>query len=131
MSRFTPTLILCTLAALVAVGLLWLPPRTASPPDPAYAPTAEVTETVSTEPVAVSIANFDFTDPGPLIAGQEVVVTNNDGAPHTLTANDGSFDTGLLQPGESAVITMPDTGGDFSFFCEVHPSMTGVFTVST
>ena len=143
MSRITPTLALCTLAAAVAVALLWLPPRTGSSPDPAYAPAAAGSTTAPSAPdaatddsesvaaVSVSIANFAFTDPGQLTAGQEVVVTNNDGAPHTLTATDGSFDTGLLQPGESAVIVMPATGGEFAFFCELHPSMTGLCSVAT
>lgn len=138
-SRISITLLICMLGAAVAIGALFLPARdVASPtPEPGYAITETLTDdssdsggSDSSQPVAVSIEAFTFTDPGRVAAGQEIVVTNNDSVPHTLTADDGSFDTGLLQPGESAVIAAPATGGAFSFFCEVHPSMTGVLDVA-
>lgn len=38
--------------------------------------------------------------------GQKVKVLNEDAVEHTLTADDGSFDTGLLGKGESKTITV-------------------------
>ena len=119
-SRISSTLLICILGAAVAVGALFLPARdTAAPPTPQ-----------TSGPAQVSIQAFTFTDVGPLQPGQELVVTNNDSVPHTLTANDGSFDTGLLQPGEQAVIAAPSSAGAFAFFCEVHPAMTGELVVA-
>ena len=51
---------------------------------------------------AVSISNFAF-DPADLsvTAGTEVTWTNDDPTPHTVTAEDGSFDSGTLEPGQT------------------------------
>lgn len=131
-SRISLTLLICIIGAAITVGALFLPAReAASPtPEPGYGFTESLTDDGGeAQPVEVSIEAFRFTDPGTVSAGQEIVVVNNDSVPHTLTADDGSFDTGLLQPGQSAVITAP-AAGSFSFFCEVHPGMTGVLDVA-
>jgi plastocyanin len=57
-------------------------------------------------------------------AGDTVTFTNEDSAPHTATANDGSFDTGRLSKGQSATVTI-SAAGDFAYICKVHPSMKG------
>jgi plastocyanin len=71
-------------------------------------------------------------------AGSTLVVANIGGKPHTLTADDGSFDTGTITPGAeggrfagtSATLTLPKAG-TFPFHCEVHPAaMKGVLTVT-
>jgi len=119
-SRITPTLLICIIGAVVVVVGLFLPARDVADPTPSQS--ASATE--------VSIADFAFSATSALSPGQEILVTNNDSVAHTLTATDGAFDTGLLQPGEQAVITVPSAPGDYAFFCEVHPSMTGVFAIS-
>ena len=50
-------------------------------------------------------------------------------APHTVTADDGSFDTGKIDPGASATITV-DTAGTFAYHCNFHPSMKATITVT-
>jgi plastocyanin len=71
-------------------------------------------------------------------AGSTLLVANVGGKPHTLTADDGSFDTGTIAPGPeggrfagrnaSVTLTAP---GTFKFHCEVHPAaMKGVVTVT-
>lgn len=57
-------------------------------------------------------------------AGETIMFVNKDAAPHTATATDGSFNTGRLKKGESAMVKI-DNAGNFAFFCEVHPSMKG------
>lgn len=57
-------------------------------------------------------------------AGETIMFVNKDSAPHTATAKDGSFNTGRLKKGESAMVKV-DKAGNFAFFCEVHPSMKG------
>lgn len=74
---------------------------------------------------AIEIKGMKFSVPSISVAvGDTVTFTNVDGAPHTATAKDGSFDTGRLSKGESAVV-MITAAGEFSYFCAVHPSMKG------
>lgn len=55
--------------------------------------------------------------------GTTVTWTNDDPAmPHTVTAVDGTFDSGLLQPGQSWSHTF-DAPGEFEYFCTLHPWM--------
>jgi plastocyanin len=71
-------------------------------------------------------------------AGTTLLVANVGGKPHTLTANNGSFDTGIVDPGaeggrfagKNASVTL-NQAGTFKFHCEVHPAvMKGVVTVT-
>ena len=59
----------------------------------------------------IEIADFKF-DPETVTveAGTEVTWTNSDDAPHTATADDGSFDTGDLDKGDSASVTLDEPG---------------------
>lgn len=61
--------------------------------------------------------------------GDTVVFTNNDGAPHTATADNGSFDTGRLSRGQSGQLTFGQAG-TYTYFCAVHPRMKGSITVA-
>jgi plastocyanin len=53
---------------------------------------------------------------------------NNDQLVHTVTANDGSFDSGSIQPGTTwrHTFTRP---GTYVFHCTPHPFMRGVIIV--
>ena len=55
-------------------------------------------------------------------------MSNLDGATHTLTARDGSFDTGELGGGKTAFITL-NTTGTFPYYCKIHNYMTGTVVV--
>ena len=58
--------------------------------------------------------------------GSTVVWINQDGAPHTATADDGhTFQSDLLARGQSFSVT-PTELGEFSYFCELHGSAGGV-----
>ncbi len=89
----------------------------------------------SGESVTVDIANFAY-EPMQLTieVGTEVTFTNSDSAPHTVTAGTDDqptpdvFDSGLLQPGESFTFMFTDAG-EFPYFCERHPPMTGTIVV--
>ena len=77
----------------------------------------------------VSIKNFAFNPPSITVApGTTVPWTNNDSAPHTVTADDGSFDSETLQPGQSFSHTF-QSPGTIAYHCEIHPSMKGSVTV--
>lgn len=78
----------------------------------------------------VAIESFEFNSPNLAIkAGDTVQFINSDGAPHTATADDGSFDTGQLNKGNSADVTFANAG-TFDYFCEYHPEMKAVISVS-
>src|SRR6185436_6164481 len=53
--------------------------------------------------------------------------TDKDG--HTVTADDGSFDSGVLKEGDTYTHTY-DAEGTFSYICSVHPSMKGTVVVA-
>jgi len=78
---------------------------------------------------AVTIQSFAF-EPADLTinAGDSVVFTNQDGAPHTATDVNGAFDTGRLNKGGSATLTF-NGQGSFNYFCTFHPNMKGKITI--
>jgi plastocyanin len=76
----------------------------------------------------ITIANSDFGTPGTATAGEAVTVENTDGISHTVTADDGTFDTGSISGGDTAEFTV-DEPGDYPFHCEIHPNMEGTLTV--
>lgn len=69
-----------------------------------------------------------------IAAGQSVTFTNSGDRPHTATADDGSFDTGALDPGSSATVTL-NAPGTYRYYCQFHggpggEGMSGVITVT-
>ena len=78
---------------------------------------------------SITISDFDFGGEAVVTPGATVTVTNTDGAPHTVTADEGEFDTGQIPAGESTTFVAPTEPGTYEFFCGVHPSMTGSLVV--
>ncbi len=75
------------------------------------------------------IAEFEFKpDPMVLPVGTDLLVTNEDKDPHTVTADDKSFDTGPVEHGKKRPLTM-GRAGDFPYACAIHPTMRGVLRV--
>ena len=60
-------------------------------------------------------------------AGGTIEVTNSSSAPHTFTADDGSFDV-AYDAGETTTVDVPAEPGAYAFHCEVHPSMQATVT---
>ena len=77
----------------------------------------------------VSIRDFSF-EPAQLSVepGTTVTWTNEGNEPHTVTADNGLFDSGMLYPGDSYSVQF-DGMGTLSYYCTLHPSMTGGITV--
>lgn len=77
----------------------------------------------------VEIVEFTYQpDPVTIEEGGKVIWTNRDSAPHTATADDGSFDTGTIETGKlkSESFKQP---GSYPYFCEIHPEMRGTVEV--
>ena len=62
--------------------------------------------------------------------GEKITWTNDDAAPHTVTAKSGGeLDSGTIAQGASFSFT-PSKAGTIAYFCEIHPSMVGTIDVS-
>ena len=87
-------------------------------------------EATAIESAAVSIIDLTFEPAAIEIdAGGVVTWTNDDdGIPHTVTARDGAFDSGVLESGDSFSQTFA-TPGSYDYFCAIHPTMTGTVVV--
>ncbi len=83
----------------------------------------------------VSMLDDDFSPAQITIAvGGSVTFANQGDRPHTATADNGSFDTGSVDPAASAAVTF-DTAGTYPFYCQFHggpggDGMAGVITVT-
>lgn len=79
----------------------------------------------------IAIGNFLFMPETLTVpAGAVVTVTNADGANHTVTAIDGSFDTGNIPGHATGTFTAPTKPGNYPYKCAIHPFMTGTVTVT-
>jgi plastocyanin len=77
----------------------------------------------------VKIVEFVYgPDPVEVQVGGKVIWQNEDTAPHTATADDGSFDTGTIEQGKIKSETFKQAG-TFTYFCEIHPTMHGTVEV--
>ena len=77
----------------------------------------------------VKIVEFVYgPDPVTVQVGGKVTWQNEDTAPHTATADDGSFNTGTIERGKIKSETFKQAG-TFTYFCEIHPTMHGTVEV--
>ncbi len=57
-----------------------------------------------------------------------VTWTNMDGVPHTVTSDDGAFESGTMTDGVTFQFTFVDEG-QYLYHCAIHPEMHGMVTV--
>jgi plastocyanin len=100
-----------------------------SNPSPSPSPTPTPTPTPSGAGQVNIVGNRGNTsfNPNPVNAdaNRMAVWTNTDGVVHRIVANDGSFDTGNINPGAaSGAIAVAAAGANYH--CSIHPSMIGV-----
>jgi nitrite reductase (NO-forming) len=81
---------------------------------------ANTTTTYYSPPAITVVIGFNNT----------VTWVNDDNAPHTVTATDGSFNSGNLNPGQSWTHTFT-TPGTYSYRCSYHLWMTGTIIVKS
>jgi amicyanin len=91
-----------------------------------FVASAQQPQTSSTE---VKIDNFSF---GPatltVTAGATVTWTNRDDIPHTVVSGDKAFKSKALDTDEKFSFTFAKPG-TYSYFCSIHPKMTGKVVV--
>ena len=82
------------------------------------------------ETISVNIKSFKFHDAEITIAvGDSIVWLNQDGARHTATAKDGTFNTGTLKKNASGEVVFTQAG-TYEYFCKFHRSMKGTVVVN-
>ena len=100
------------------------PATTRSTPAPSRAPAKAAARAVNT-----GMKNINFLQPRlQVTVGTTIEWKNNDPLPHTVTAADKSFNSGLIQPGKTYRHTFTKAG-TYSFHCVPHPFMKGVVVV--
>ena len=79
---------------------------------------------------AITIQNMAFS-PATLTVkvGDKVTWTNQDSVGHSATADDNSFDTGVLGQGQSGSATF-SKAGTYTYHCIVHPNMKATIIVT-
>jgi plastocyanin len=87
-------------------------------------PTADLTITI----VGMNGANSYNPATATVKAGQTVAWHNADTLDHTATGN--GFDTGVVASGMTSAPIRFDAPGTLDYHCTIHPSMTGVLTVT-
>ena len=93
------------------------------------ATTSKTTASSTSSGNTVSIANFAFSPATlPIPAGTTVTWTNNDSTTHTVTSDNGVFDSGNLAPNAIFSYTFSNAG-TFAYHCSLHTSMTGKIVV--
>lgn len=103
-------------AALAALALLGATPAT-----PAGAPTPA--------PLVVHISEFKYRPQSVTIhTGDAVTFVNDDGAAHTATASDKSFDSGNLDQGQTWTHVF-SKAGTYRYICAYHPFMKATIVV--
>jgi plastocyanin len=131
--RATPTIMICLTAGIAAGVALARPADRVTTVEVEQAAAAEPSHGseggATAEPIAITIEGFAFSATSNVVAGTPLAVTNLDAASHTLTARDGSFDTGTVRKGDTATLVAPTTPGTFEYFCSIHPSMQGTLVV--
>jgi plastocyanin len=77
----------------------------------------------------VRIGNFTFAQPTLVIRpGTTVTWVNDDDIPHNVVAKNMSFRSKVLDTGDRFSFTFAKPG-QFSYFCSLHPHMTGTIVV--
>jgi plastocyanin len=97
-------------------------PQGAEQPSPDTTAGGRHTVTAAVEDFLFRPGRFD------IAAGTTIVWTNDGQVVHTVSAEDGSFDSGPIEPGERRSITF-SRAGTFPFHCTPHPFMRGVIVV--
>lgn len=78
----------------------------------------------------VEIKSFSF-QPDSITVQAEATVSwvNRDSVDHTVTSEDGTFNSGNIMSGGEFKFTFTKPG-TYNYHCSIHPSMTGVVTVA-
>ena len=85
---------------------------------------------VGDQNATVTIKDFNFNPTTVNVhEGSSVEWTNSGAVGHTVTFDDGSYDSGTIDAGHKADHQF-GKAGTYTYKCKIHPTMTGTITVS-
>jgi|GEM_PF-557266 len=113
------------------VGSVWyvLSPKGDKVGTPGSAANPTSTPAPQAKTVKVAIQNFSFGAPLTIPVGTTVEWANEDSTAHTVTASNGAFDSGNLDPGASFSFTLTQEG-TYDYVCQYHSNMKGQIVVT-
>lgn len=105
-------------------------PETTTTAAPTTTTTAATTTSAPPSEATLSIrmAAFAFSGDDAGTVGDTVRIVNNDDFSHTWTSTDQAFHSGTLGPGDEFIYTF-EQPGTFTYFCQIHPEMSGTITI--
>ena len=120
------TALACVMLTILLFGCTSQQPPAQPPGQPSG---GNQTPPTSANEVTVQISGFRF-DPADIevSVGTKVIWVNNDPAMHTVTFDNGVFDTGQFPHGDSRSYIFNKTE-NYTYHCAVHPSMKGSVAV--
>ncbi|MGH3514804.1 MAG: cupredoxin domain-containing protein [Pseudonocardiaceae bacterium] len=123
--RLCPTAIVLTMLVAVLGLVLGCGGGAGSPAGGGGGPAA-----TPSAPDTIVIKNFTFMPASLTVApGTKITVINQDQAPHTVTADDKSFDSRTISGGQRGEITAPTKPGSYPYICTIHQYMKGTLIV--
>jgi plastocyanin len=99
-----------------------------SPPPSISSASASIT--IPQGAAAQQVKTYYIPNPNTVTANSKVTWNNKDIAPHTATAIDGSFDTGIINVGSSGSAIVRAQGG-VPYHYTIHPWMNGMLQVTS
>ena len=118
-------------ASIIAVASCFSEHRATAPTDAAGSCTVALSDTTAGSTV-IFVQNYAFHPADVHVRrGSRVTWVNCEttaGLAHTSTANGGTWQSGLVAPGETFSVVL-DAVGVLPYHCEPHPFMTGTITV--
>lgn len=103
-----------------------------SPASTSILPSSSVSTsiTIPQGAAAQQVKTYYLPNPSTVTANSKVTWNNKDIAPHTATATDGSFDTGIINVGSSGSAIVR-AQGTVPYHCTIHPWMNGMLHVTS
>ena len=94
-------------------------------------PAGEDAPALDLPPGTIAAVDFEYpVDEVTVASGDPLTFENRGPSRHTLTADDGRFDSGVIDPGASFTVTL-DGPREIAVHCDIHPSMTATVIVTT
>ena len=120
---------LSCLVAIALVGSLLLMPAAGAQTEGQGVVVVPTTEIRAVDVFLIEDNYFEPTD-AVVDPGTTLMWINRGQEQHTVTSDDGQFDSGVLEPGDTFLTTV-EGSGTLTYHCTLHPEMTGSITVGT